>query len=138
MASDSSGSLVGDDPESHHLRSWPLSTRLRVERPGDGTRLVLTVRGEIDLNTVEQLSDAAWTAFGHRPRALAIDLSGVGFLGVVGLRELVALLEPAAIFGCALSVRDPSPAVRRVFELLPPPPQLRIETRSGWSRRPEE
>ena len=137
MASDSSGSLVGDDPESHPLRPWLLITRLHAEG-ADAADLVLTVRGEIDLNTVEQLSDAVWAAFGHRPRRLAIDLSGVAFIGVVGLRELVALLEPAGIFGCALSVRDPSPAVSRVFELLPPPPHLRIETRPPWSEPGEE
>ena len=137
MASDSPGSLVGDDPESHPLRCRLLCTRLRAEG-GDGTRLVLTVRGEIDLNTVEQFSDAAWTAFGHRPRRLASDLAGVVFFGVVGLRELLALLEPAEVFGCSLSVRDPSPAVRRVLELLPPPPSLRIETYPRWSDQVDE
>lgn len=126
MASDSPGALVGDDPEYDHVRSWLLATRLRADGRDPGL-LVLTVRGEVDLNTVEQLSDAVWTAFGHRPRRLALDLAGVDFIGVVGIRALVALLEPAAIFGCALAVRRPSLAVRRVLELLPPPPELRIE-----------
>jgi anti-sigma B factor antagonist len=126
LASDSSGSLVGDDPQYDHVRSWLLTRRLRAEERDPGLQ-VLTVRGEIDLNTVEQLSDAVWAAFGRRPRRLTLDLAGVEFIGVVGARALVALLEPAAIFGCALAVRRPSLAVRRVFELLPPPAELRFE-----------
>jgi anti-anti-sigma factor len=125
MASVSSGPPVGERPEDEDPPAALLTTRLQREGLGDRS-LVLTVEGDIDLCTLEQFSDAVWTAFEYRPHSLVLDLGGVGFLSIAGLHVLVALLEPAEIFRCALSVRNPSPAVRRLFELLALPENLRV------------
>ena len=54
---------------------------------------VVSVSGEIDLVTAPALEQAIGAVVAESPTALVIDLSGVEFLGSVGLKILAATYE---------------------------------------------
>lgn len=58
--------------------------------------VVLSVFGDVDLYTVPRLTDALDKALRDRPEVLVVDLTGVEFLGSVGLTALLAAEEEAA------------------------------------------
>ncbi|RFZ69454.1 Anti-sigma-F factor antagonist RsfB [Mycobacterium marinum] len=77
---------------------------------------VLSIGGEIDLVTAPALEEAIGAVVADNPAALVIDLSGVEFLGSVGLKILAATYEKlgtAAEFGVVAQ----GPATRRPIHL---------------------
>ncbi|OBK11119.1 STAS domain-containing protein [Mycobacterium asiaticum] len=81
----------------------------------DGT-IVLSIGGEIDLVTAPALEEAIGEVLTDNPVALIIDLSGVEFLGSVGLKILAATFEKlgdSAGFGVVAR----GPATRRPIHL---------------------
>jgi anti-anti-sigma factor len=97
---------------------------VRIEPHPDD--LVLVLSGEVDLASAGLLAEASSSALAaaglarpDRPSRLVVDLAGVSFLGIVGYHALAALRDAAERAGRPLVVRDPSPAARRLFELLP-------------------
>ncbi|KZS57430.1 anti-anti-sigma factor [Mycobacterium kansasii] len=77
---------------------------------------VLSIGGEIDLVTAPALEEAIGGVVAENPAALIIDLSGVEFLGSVGLKILAATHEKlggAAEFGVVAR----GPATRRPIHL---------------------
>ncbi|ARG59557.1 STAS domain-containing protein [Mycobacterium kansasii] len=77
---------------------------------------VLSIGGEIDLVTAPALEEAIGGVVADNPSALIIDLSGVEFLGSVGLKILAATYEKlgsAAQFGVVAR----GPATRRPIHL---------------------
>lgn len=78
-------------------------------------RITLRVRGDIDLLSVTQFRDAAFTAMGEKPRRLLLDLSEVGYLDTTGLSTLVTLVRVSRMVKVSLTV-IPSPFLRRLLE----------------------
>ena len=78
--------------------------------------VVLTVAGDIDLSTADELEVAIDAVLNHRPPAFIIDLSAVEFLASVGLRLLFTTNERAEIPGRFAVVAD-SPATRKPIQL---------------------
>jgi anti-anti-sigma factor len=77
---------------------------------------VLSIGGEIDLVTAPALEEAIGGVVADNPTALIIDLSGVEFLGSVGLKILAATYEKIgdnAEFGVVAR----GPATRRPIHL---------------------
>jgi anti-sigma B factor antagonist len=77
---------------------------------------VVSVSGEIDLVTAPALEQAIGAVVADGPTALVIDLSGVDFLGSVGLKILAATYEKlanAAEFGVVAH----GPATKRPIHL---------------------
>jgi anti-sigma B factor antagonist len=77
---------------------------------------VLSIGGEIDLVTAPALEEAIGGVVVESPTALIIDLSGVEFLGSVGLKILAATYEKvgnSAEFGVVAR----GPATRRPIHL---------------------
>ncbi|GFG65957.1 anti-sigma-F factor antagonist RsfB [Mycobacterium kubicae] len=77
---------------------------------------MLSIGGEIDLVTAPALEEAIGGVVAGNPAALIIDLSGVEFLGSVGLKILAATYEKvsdAAEFGVVAR----GPATRRPIHL---------------------
>lgn len=77
---------------------------------------VLSIGGEIDLVTAPALEEAIGGVITDNPQALIIDLSGVEFLGSVGLKILAATYEKlgdSAEFGVVAR----GPATRRPIHL---------------------
>ncbi len=78
--------------------------------------VVLSIGGEIDLVTAPALEEAIGGVVVDDPEALIIDLSGVEFLGSVGLKILAATYEKlgdSAEFGVVAR----GPATRRLIHL---------------------
>jgi anti-sigma B factor antagonist len=65
-----------------------------------GTVPIVRVVGEIDLSTVTGFSEPVHRALATGPPGLVIDLQGVVFLGVCGLRVLIEADHRARKTGC--------------------------------------
>ncbi|WP_234363396.1 STAS domain-containing protein [Streptomyces sp. TN58] len=76
-----------------------LGLRVAV-RPG---RTVLTVAGELDMDTAPHLAEATGTIDLHR-RTLTLDLSAVTFIDSSGLNALLALRHRVGLAGGALEL----------------------------------
>jgi anti-sigma B factor antagonist len=74
---------------------------------------VVTVRGDVDMDTASQLVIAIEAVAG----TAVVDLSAVTFLDSVGIRGLVQAQTTLRKRGDRLILRDPSPSVRRLLEL---------------------
>jgi anti-sigma B factor antagonist len=87
----------------------------RCDRWDDGVATV-TVSGEIDLSTVDALSECLGDVVRRKPRQLVINLAEVRFLDSTGLHAFVRvrreLPEP-----CPVILRSPQSQIRRVFEV---------------------
>ena len=62
----------------------------------DGS-LTLTVKGQLDLNTVLSFRDAVFSALGERPSRLTLDLSPLLMVEAVGISTLVTLIRVAQL-----------------------------------------
>jgi anti-anti-sigma factor len=76
--------------------------------------------GEIDIATAPAIRRLLLAAIsgGHGP--LAVDMSGVTFLGAAGVGVLVAAAHRAREAGGSLSLLAPSRQVRRLLDILAP------------------
>lgn len=98
------------------LSALPLRWETAFDQPA--AHAVVRVRGELDRTTSPLLRDhLRWlAATEHSP--VEIDLSRVSFMDVGGhelLRDVRRWFDEA---GSSIRLRDPSPAVRRVLDLL--------------------
>jgi anti-sigma B factor antagonist len=100
MTTDSTGSLDGE--------SLDVSIR-----PGP----VVTVSGEIDIQSGPELRDQLLGIIRRHGARLALDLSGVTFIDCAGISVLLATRRRAQLEGGSLRVLRASPRVRRVFAL---------------------
>jgi anti-sigma B factor antagonist len=78
----------------------------------------VAVRGEVDISTVAQLSEALDHAVRESSGALIVDLRDVVFLGSTGLTALVRARAQLGREDRALVVVCPPGPVRRLFELV--------------------
>jgi anti-sigma B factor antagonist len=62
---------------------------LDITTEHDGPRLVLRLRGELDICDTDYLRRAISSAPQHRPPTLVLDLSALGFMDCSGLSVLV-------------------------------------------------
>ncbi len=94
-----------------------VSTEVGIDITLDGHCPEVRVRGEIDLSNADGLRDQL-SALAGRGTDVAVDLSGVEFLGVAGLDALCDAARLIAEHGCRLLVRSPPDVTRRVIEVL--------------------
>ena len=78
-----------------------------VQRTTVAGRPALTVRGELDIATAPQLTEAAEALFAESPAALVVDLTPTDFLDSSGARSLFRLARRAVVEGVAFSVVAP-------------------------------
>jgi anti-anti-sigma factor len=83
--------------------------------PGHGR---LRYDGDLDLASSVTLLQAVRVQLRTRPQTLALDLSGVAFIDVAGLRAVISCRRMAAARGIQLQVVEVSPPVRRLLELV--------------------
>jgi anti-sigma B factor antagonist len=94
--------------------------QFEVERTTVAGRPALTVRGELDLATCNQLAEIIESQLDAAPRALVIDLTPTRFIDSSGARCLVRAAKQATAAGVELHVvcpRSNSP-VRLIIDLL--------------------
>lgn len=82
-------------------------------RPGP----VVTISGEIDIQSGPQLRDQLMGSIRRHSARLALDLSGVTFIDCAGISVLLAARRRAQLEGGSLRVLRASPCVRRVMAL---------------------
>lgn len=99
----------------------PAVRPLRIRSRRQGSTPVLLLRGDVDLATAEHLAQAVRAALATRPARLIIDMSAVDFFGIAGYHAVAEIAGEVEAFGCGFELRAPSPAVRRVFDILPLP-----------------
>ena len=91
---------------------------LRVRAQRDGSRVVLTVEGELDLATVGGLQDAvAEVLSAGGPAELVLDLAGVTFLDSSGLGALLRVRADVQAAGGRLSVSAVARGPARVIAI---------------------
>ena len=78
---------------------------------------LVTVDGELDLSTAEQLMQALTGALDEFDRPLVLDLAGLRFCDSAGLAVLVKTHNQLGERGHRLVVARPTAAVARVLEL---------------------
>lgn len=82
-----------------------------------GARAVVTVGGEVDLETASQLGDHALDALREVSPHVALDLTGVGFMDSTGLKVLLTVARRAELAGGSFVVVGPTRPVRKIFSL---------------------
>jgi anti-sigma B factor antagonist len=90
---------------------------LELDAKPVGAWMVLTVGGEVDLNTAPQLKERinALIADGHAH--IAVDLEGVGFMDSTGLSALVSGLMRTGDGGGEMAVVCTQPHILRLLAL---------------------
>src|ERR1700750_3429691 len=96
-----------------------------VDVRGIDTGTVITVRGDMDIASIESLDAALEHALAASPRRVTLDLRGVGFVDSSGLRFLLRANSRSRNEGWAFEIYRPGEtaikalAVTGVFDLLP-------------------
>ncbi|WP_432075275.1 STAS domain-containing protein [Streptomyces wuyuanensis] len=85
--------------------------------PGDGGRLVVVIRGELDHDTAPALQRALQEALERSHNGLRLDLTAVPFLDCSGLNVLLRLRRDAQTHGRTVELGPRSPAVTRLLTL---------------------
>ncbi len=78
---------------------------------------VVAMRGEIDAVAIPSLSGCLDDAIAAGLRHVVLDMADVSFIDSVGLAAVVAARRKVDTHGGALSVRRPSPHVRKLLEI---------------------
>src|SRR3954470_4642129 len=94
--------------------SWPSPGFSVSALPGDD---YLVAEGEIDLTTAPALAEAIEGAERAGTPCLTVDMGGVTFIDVSGLRVLLSAARRAQAAGHRLAVARPNHMVRRLLEL---------------------
>jgi anti-anti-sigma factor len=77
----------------------------------------MSVVGELDFSNSPELRRKLLRAERRTPNVLVLDLAGLSFMDVSGLRTILDAARRAAREGRRLVVANPIPAVVRLFEL---------------------
>jgi len=83
----------------------------------DARTAVLTVRGELDMETAGRLDERLAAQLRQGRSRLVLDLSGLGFMDSSGLNVLIRAFQRARDEGGDLYLAAPTPAVRRILEI---------------------
>ncbi|MEH0573498.1 anti-sigma factor antagonist [Streptomyces sp. B21-108] len=83
----------------------------------DGDRVVVVVRGELDLDSAERLEHALRAALGASVGGVDLDLGGVAFCDCSALNVLLGLRDQGLKQGKTVALRSVGPAVERLLTL---------------------
>ena len=82
-----------------------------------GDRAVVSVAGEVDLDTASELGEHALDALHHVSPRIVLDITGVTFMDSTGLKVLVSVERRAQLAGGSFVLVGASPAVLRILTL---------------------
>jgi len=93
--------------------------KLSIEtRPLDQRELQLSLRGEIDYESAQDLRAAVTSALDGNIDRLVVNLAGVTFLDSTGIGTLVVARRICLGCGVTLTIRDASPFIARLFAVV--------------------
>jgi anti-anti-sigma factor len=101
---------------------------MHVASRSQGSTQVLSVRGQVDVATVDALADEIRDALAREPETIVVDLSAVGFIGSGGLSALLEADGRARASGCRLVVIPGTGVARRLLERTQAQQRLTIAT----------
>ena len=78
---------------------------------------IVSVGGEVDLETASQLGDHALDALRDVSPHILLDLSDVTFMDSTGLKVLLSIQRRADLAGGSFAVAGPSRSVRKIITL---------------------
>jgi anti-sigma B factor antagonist len=78
---------------------------------------IVTVEGELDLTSADNLYRRGRTAIGRHARLLLLDLAKVSFCDSSGLCAFVRIANEADAAGCSYGLVAPQPMVRKVLRI---------------------
>jgi anti-anti-sigma factor len=91
---------------------------LRFKLTKDGTLETLFVAGELDISSAAGLEHAVSQAIDGQGQEFRLDLSGLTFMDSTGAKAIVHVHKHVERLGRLLVVVSPTPAVRKVLEIL--------------------
>ncbi|WP_249040743.1 STAS domain-containing protein [Actinoplanes teichomyceticus] len=83
----------------------------------DGDTTTVSLRGEIDVLTVEQVRVALGEAVAGRPGRIVVDMAGVAFIDSTGLGALISGFQRARDQAIDFRLARPSASVRQILVL---------------------
>jgi anti-anti-sigma factor len=86
------------------------TVEIDTEVDPSGTRIV-TLRGELDSSNAASLLAAVASITAQQPQRLIFDLNGLSFMDSAGIAVLINTTTKTSV-----SLRNPSPIIRRVLE----------------------
>jgi anti-sigma B factor antagonist len=95
-----------------------LSGALRGGETRSGGRTAYALKGELDMAGGEALVRRVTDLAASTSGPIEIDLEGVGFIDSSGVRALLRLNQAARSSGRALAVRNLTPDVQRLLDLI--------------------
>jgi anti-sigma B factor antagonist len=95
----------------------PDPPRLTVHRHDAGTSVLVTLVGEIDLDTVPMLREALESRLHDGVRTVDVCLAAVSFCDVSGVTALVAASQHTLAAGVSLLLHEPGRALVRLLDL---------------------
>ncbi|QDQ15847.1 anti-sigma factor antagonist [Streptomyces spectabilis] len=98
-------------------RSTAPQSELRLHTRAEGDRLVVTVRGDLDLDTDQELRRELRAALSRSGQGIDVDLGGVEFCDCCGLNTVLTVRQQALDEAKSVRIRAISPAAERVFAL---------------------
>ena len=100
------------------LPEMPLDATIMYQ-PTDADGIVVAhLAGELDLDRADDVRDSLNEASGLPGcHYLQVDVSGLAFIDSYGLGVLVSVRNTAAARGVTLSLKEPSPPVRKAIEV---------------------
>jgi anti-sigma B factor antagonist len=101
---------------------------LHVASRSQGSTEVLSVRGQVDVATVDALAGKIRDALSREPETIVVDLSAVAFFGSGGLNTLLEADGHARASGCRLVVIPGTGIVRRLLDRTKAQQRLTIAT----------
>lgn len=103
-------------------------TGLHVTSRSTGSTEVLSVTGQVDIATTDELAGEIRDAIGRDPETLVVDLSAVAFIGSSGLSTLLEADGRARAMGCRMVVIPGTGVVRRLLDCTRAEARLTIAT----------
>lgn len=91
-----------------------LDVEVEIHDPGTA---VVTVRGELDVDTATLLHHHLANQFLHGRRHLVLELSALDFMDSSGLNVLIRITREARAAEGDLHIAAPAPTVRKLFDL---------------------
>jgi len=92
-----------------------MGVEFALEVNDDGDRVVLALRGEVDLQRRDEVADTAITYLAAKP--VVLDLSKVTFIDSSGLGALIRARQAATRLGQSFSIRGATGPVARVLAI---------------------
>ncbi|GAA1180250.1 STAS domain-containing protein [Pseudonocardia alaniniphila] len=109
----------------------PLHVDLVSTGTDTGLRVDVRLDGELDLATVDLVTDALACLRDERPELVVIDLSALRFVDAHGLRVVDSIHRELCGAGGRLVLAMPSPRVARVLAVAELDPQISVWSRGG-------